>query len=131
MERIEAERCVFGPKLFIGLGGAGNELMLIFRALVFAQLGYMPECFRFLTFEFATDPPLPPAKAYPGWLPEEAWEAAALRAGEQCFVSLGEDTGALARRMAEGEPTVAWLSQVVPAEVVAAPGATKARKFRR
>lgn len=121
MKRIEADRCVFAPKLFIGLGGAGNELLLIFRALVFTQLGYIPECFRFLAFEFATDPPSPPAKAYPGWLPNAAWENASLRAGEQCFLSLGEDTAALARRMAEGEPSVAWLSQVVPPEVVAAP----------
>jgi hypothetical protein len=119
-------RCLFQPTLFVGLGGMGNELLLVVRAYVYMALGFMPECFRWLGVDFASDPPQTPVAVFAREVSADVWRHAELRPAEQCLISLCDDSAELAARVKAGDADVAWIGEMLTPEVIAAYKGTEA-----
>ena len=111
-------KVAFRRTLFVGLGGAGNQALIVFRAWMVALLGWLPECWRFLGIDFATDPPSAPDHLFPA-VPVAMWRAAALPPSDVRLLSLPADCAALAERIKRGDADVAWIARLVPPEILA------------
>jgi hypothetical protein len=104
---------------FIAAGGAANTVLLLFRAMVWMELGFLPECWRFLGVDFSSDPPVPPADLLPREIPPAVWDHAAYGPSEVRLLELPEDCAALAERVEAGAPDVSWIGAMVPPAVLA------------
>jgi hypothetical protein len=118
----------FRRTLFVGLGGAGNQALIVFRAWVIVLLGWLPECWRFLGIDFATDPPAAPDYLFPA-VPAAVWRAAALPPADVRLLSLPPDCAALAERIKRGDADVAWIGRLVPPEILAGYGGGEASRI--
>jgi hypothetical protein len=109
----------FRRVFFIAAGGAGNAVLLTFRALVIQTLGFIPECWRFLGLDFASDPPRPPTDLMRREIPVRILEHAAYGPSELRLLELPPDCSALAERIKSGDPDTAWIGTLVPPRVLA------------
>ena len=119
MSNLNLERFRFRRTFFIASGGAANAVLLLMRAMLYMELGFLAECWRFLGIDFSSDPPYPPVDLMRREIPPDVWEHAAYGASEMRLLELPDDCAALAERVEAGDEDVAWIGSLVPPSVLA------------
>lgn len=110
-------RHLFQPLLFTAEGGFACMVLLLLRAILYTELGFIPPSMRCLAIDFAADPPRPPQALFPD-IQSEVWSHVEFSPAELYLLRTDFDMKKLAQRVRCGDPDVAWLGRIVPVEVL-------------
>jgi SAM-dependent methyltransferase len=103
--------------MFTAEGGFACMVLLLLRAMLYSELGFVPPSMRCLAFDFAGDPPRPPQALFPEIQPE-VWARADFSPAELYLLRTDFDLKKLAQRIQRGDDDVAWLGDIVPVEML-------------
>lgn len=114
---VDFSRYVFQPLLFTAEGGFASMVLLLLRAMLLSELGFIPPSLRCLATDFAGDPPRAPQSLFPEISPE-VWAQVDFSPAELYLLRTDFDLKKLAQRIRRGDRDVAWLGDIVPVEVL-------------
>lgn len=101
-------RHILGSLLIESAGGLGNDIHTGLRQGIQQKFGSIPACVRSLAIDWASDPPV-------GFAPSETGR-----------IALPSDCAAIAARIDDEEADVAWLAQLIRADVLSRYGGHEA-----
>jgi hypothetical protein len=110
-------RYIFQPLLFTAEGGFACMVLLLLRAMLYSELGFIPPSMRCMATDFAADPPRAPQALFPE-IPDEVWRHVDFSPAELYLLRTDFDLKKLAQRIGRGDEDVAWLSDVIPIEML-------------
>ncbi len=110
-------RYLFQPLMFTAEGGFACMVLMLLRAMLYKELGFVPPSMRCLAFDFAGDPPRPPQALFPEIEPE-VWAQADFSPAELYLLRTDFDLKRLAHRVRRGDDDVAWLGGIIPVDVL-------------
>lgn len=102
--------------LVLSAGGIAIAIMLAWRACLYKHFGYLPNHYRWLGIDFASNPPT--AADFPRDISHEARHAVGLKSSEISVLSFGGAHQQLAERIKAGDPNVNYLGDLIDPELL-------------
>ncbi|HEY0404738.1 MAG TPA: hypothetical protein VGC89_03370, partial [Pyrinomonadaceae bacterium] len=110
-------RHIFQPLLLVAKGGFACQALLLLRAQLHMELGFLPPSLRCFAIDFAADAPLAPRALFPE-IPSDVWERVEFSPAEMYLLKTNIDLKKIAQRIRRGDADVAWLGRIIPADVL-------------
>ncbi len=110
-------RYTFQPLLLGAVGGFALQVMLLLRALLIRELGFLPPSLRCFGLDYAADAPRSPQHLFPD-ISKDVWAQAELTPGELYLMKTDVDLREIAQRIRRGDADVAWLAPIAPVQVL-------------
>jgi hypothetical protein len=110
-------RYIFQPLLLAAQGGFACQVLLLLRAYLYMELGFLPLSARFFAIDFAADAPAAPRALFPE-IPSDVWGRVEFSPTEMYLLRTNIDFKKIAQRIRRGDEDIAWLGEIIPPDVL-------------